>query len=416
MEEKTRLSGYRWVILLAGSLITFMANYMQYQVSAWGVEVMEMLGTDVAGLTNLMLLPMFVAVFLSIPCGTIADRIGVKKVVSIGVVLSVIGAFLRTFALTSFPAQCAGMLLIGAGIASLNCNLQKVYGTWFKEHISIAIGVFTAAACAGCVLAQAASTLFDSLFTSYLVAAVVQAVCAVVWIVFMKNTPVGEALPEPEEGAKYLSVVIKNRYVWMLGIASGMILAADTAFTGLLPSALELGKGVETTMAGTMASILTVGSFVACFVGPAIFMKIGKFKPYLFVATSLGGIALIATWFVPMGGTMWAMLVLTGFLSALSGPIVDSMLPSLPGVGVKYAGSAGGVYATLTVLFSYFLPQVISGIFGDNWMLNLGIEGVLFIASLLFIALIPEPKEPLEDDGELLEDKSSDVASLSASA
>lgn len=77
MAQEEKLSGYRWMILFVVCLICFMANFMQYQVSAWGVVVMTTLGIDAGGLTNLMLMPMLTAVFLSIPAGSLADRYGV---------------------------------------------------------------------------------------------------------------------------------------------------------------------------------------------------------------------------------------------------------------------------------------------------------------------------------------------------
>ena len=113
MDEEMKLSGYRWVVLLTVCLICFMANFMQYQVSAWGVVVMDTLGVDVAGLTNLMLMPMLTAVFLSIPAGSLADRYGVKIVVSVGLILSVIGGFIRFFMIANFAAQLVAMFLIG---------------------------------------------------------------------------------------------------------------------------------------------------------------------------------------------------------------------------------------------------------------------------------------------------------------
>lgn len=75
MAQEEKLSGYRWMILFVVCLICFMANFMQYQVSAWGVVVMTTLGIDAGGLTNLMLMPMLTAVFLSIPAGSLADRL-----------------------------------------------------------------------------------------------------------------------------------------------------------------------------------------------------------------------------------------------------------------------------------------------------------------------------------------------------
>ena len=87
--KTSTLSPYRWTILIIVCAICFMANFMQYQVSAWGVTVMDMMQTDVAGLTNLMLMPMLTAVFLSIPSGSLADKFGVKRVVSVALVVSV---------------------------------------------------------------------------------------------------------------------------------------------------------------------------------------------------------------------------------------------------------------------------------------------------------------------------------------
>ena len=197
MDKEMKLSGYRWVVLLTVCLICFMANFMQYQVSAWGVVVMDTLGIDVAGLTNLMLMPMLTAVFLSIPAGSLADRYGVKIVVSVGLILSVIGGFIRFFMIANFAAQLVAMFLIGCGIACLNANLAKVLGTWFKQQTSLAMGFFYAASCVAIVVAQAFSTMFPTLGISYLVAAVALAVTALLWILFMSNVPKGEAFLSP---------------------------------------------------------------------------------------------------------------------------------------------------------------------------------------------------------------------------
>ena len=177
--KTSTLSPYRWTILIIVCAICFMANFMQYQVSAWGVTVMDMMQTDVAGLTNLMLMPMLTAVFLSIPSGSLADKFGVKRVVSVALTISVAGGFLRSFTLGSVPAQTVAMFLIGFGIAALNANLAKILGTWFKEQTSLAMGFFYAASCVAIVIAQVFSTLMGTLFMSYLIAAFLMAAAAV---------------------------------------------------------------------------------------------------------------------------------------------------------------------------------------------------------------------------------------------
>lgn len=388
--EKSKLPGYRWVVLLVVCLVCFMANFTQYQVSAWGVSVMDMLQTDVAGLTSLMLMPMLTAVFLSIPCGSLADRYGVKRVVCVGLAISVIGGFVRCFALGSMPGQLVAMFMLGCGIAALNANLAKVLGTWFREQTSLAIGFFYAASCLAIVIAQAFSTYMGTLFISYLIAAIVLAVVAVLWFVLDRDVPEGETLPEPEPVTKYLKVAVKSKNVWFIALAYGLTLASTTAYCAILPSALELGRGIETALAGSLAAVITVGSFFACFAGPAYVVKRGKNKPFLIVTTILGAMVMFVNWFVPMGAGLWAVLIINGFLTALSGPIIQSMTPQLKEIGIKYAGSAGGIIGTVGLLCSYFIPIVISAIAGDNWVLNLGIESALFLSSLVLIILLPE--------------------------
>lgn len=402
-EEKEKLPGYRWVVLIAVCLICFMANFMQYQVSAWGVEVMDVNGIDVAGLTSMMLLPMLAGVVLSIPAGGLADRYGVKNVVIAGLVVAVIGGYVRTFMIGNYPVQMVAMFMLGFGISCLNANMTKVFGAWFKHQTSLAVGFYYAASCLAIVLAQAFSTVFGTMYVSFLVAAIALTVVALFWIFFMRNAPEGEAVPEEEPVTKYLAVAVKNKNVWLIALAYGLTLATTTQFAAILPTALELGLVVETATAGSMAAVITVGSFFACFAAPAIAIWRGKNKGFLLISTFLGAAVMAINWFVPLGPAMWAVLILNGFLSALSGPVLEAMIPALPGIGTKYAGSAGGLNTTVGMIICYFLPIGIAAVCGENWVLQFIVCAALFLASAICIALLPEtgPKGKLAQKGEL---------------
>ena len=339
MEETKKLSSYRWVILACVCGICFMANYMQYQVSAWGVVVMEGLGIEVDDLTTLMLMPMLIAVFLAIPAGGLADRFGVKRVVAVGLTVSVIAGFVRTFMIDSFPAQMVSMLGLGAGISMLNANMPKILGIWFKEKMTVAVGLFYATSCVAIVLAQSVSTLFPSLFMSYLVAAIVLTVVCICWIYLVRNVPEGETLPPAEPITKYLGRAAKSKNVWFIALIYGLTLASTGGYAMILPSAFELAKGYETTLSGSLAAIITVGSFFACLIGPAWVQKRGKNKPFLIVTTIIGAAFMVVCWFVELSPALWVLLVLNGFFSACSGPIVEAMTAQLPDIGTKYAGS-----------------------------------------------------------------------------
>ena len=66
MESRT-LSSYRWVVLLVSCLIIFIADYIQFQLSALATEIMPALGIDVAQFSALLLAPLLAGVFVSIP-------------------------------------------------------------------------------------------------------------------------------------------------------------------------------------------------------------------------------------------------------------------------------------------------------------------------------------------------------------
>lgn len=389
-KELPKLSGYRWIVLACVCSVCFMANYMQYQVSVWGVVVMEGLGIQVAELQTLMLMPMVAAIFLAIPAGMLADRFGVKRVVAIGLTMSVIAGFLRVFFIDSFPVQMASMLGIGFGMASLNANMPKILGIWFKHTMTFAVGVFYAVSCLAIVCAQSASTLFGDLHTTYLVAAVVLLVVCICWYIFAKNHPAGEELPPAEPVIKYIGVAIKSKNVWFVALIYALTLASTTGLGTIFPTIMQVARGYDMALAGNLAAVGTIGSFFACLVGPAWVQKRGKNKPFLIWTTILGAATMALIWWVQLGPSLWVLMVVNAFLTACSGPIVEAITYQLPEIGAKYAGSAGGIVTTVGMIGSYIIPIGVAAVIGENFMAMMIAYAVIFALSAVFIILLPE--------------------------
>ena len=397
--EKVKLSGYRWVILLVVCLVCILANYMQYQVSALAVYIMPMFEIDEAGFSMLLLMPMLTAVFMSIPMGTLGDKVGPKKVIGICMIIAVLGGFLRVFG-DSFALQLISMFLLGAGISALNANLIKVFSPWFMEKTQVAMGFFFASAGVGVILAQMVAPQFGSVFMSYMVAAVALTVVTCLWFLLVKNAPAGMPAVTASEGEsplKYFSVAAKSRNVWLVGLSYGFSLAACTAFAGFVPQALILGCGVDVVTAGLIASCAAFGSIIGSLVGPMICDKLGKWKPYLVVTIVIGTLLMIYFWAgvimsksIPSLPILMFVMILSGTFGAINGPIVQAMPYALPDIRGKYAGSAGGLVSTIGLLCSYFIPVAVSAVAVGSYVLNLGIESGVFLASAIFILLIPE--------------------------
>lgn len=396
--EKAKLSAYRWMILFVVCLVCILANYMQYQVSALAVQLMPMFSIDEAGFSMLLLMPMLTAVFMSIPMGTLGDKVGPKKVVGVCMIVAVAGGFLRTFG-DSFILQLISMFMLGAGISALNANLVKIFSAWFMEKTQIAMGFFFGSAGVGVILAQMVAPLFGSVFMSYFTAAIALTVVTVLWFLLVKNAPAGmpQVATSGESPLKYFSVAAKSRNVWLVGLSYGFSLAACTAFAGFVPQALILSCGVDPVTAGLIASCAAFGSIIGSLIGPAICNRLGKWKPYLVVTIVIGTLLMVYFWYgVIMSGTipslpfLMVVMVLSGAFGAINGPIVQAMPYALPDIRGKYAGSAGGLVSTIGLLCSYFIPVAVSAMAVGSYVLNLGIESLIFLASAVFILLIPE--------------------------
>ena len=383
------LPKYRWAVLAVVCLICFISNFIQFQVSSLGYIIVPQMGLTTAQFTSIMMAPFLTGVFLSIPSGMLGDRVGAKKVVAIGCVVSVLGAFGRLVA-TSYVPMLVTVFAVGVAISLVNANLIKILGIWFQQDTGKAMGIFYASSCAGIVLAQMSGPLFPTVNSAYMFSSVVMLVAAVLWIAVDKDCPAGMSLPEPEPTLEYMKVAVKSKNTWIVAIATGLGMGTTTAYAGILPQALSIGKGVDEIVAGNMAAIVTVGSFLASLIGPAVCSKFGKFKPFLIITTLIGAILMYITWHTPIGFMMWVILVLNGFFSALQGPMIQSMPIMFPEIGEKYAGSAGGIVGTVSLLVSYVIPIVIAQIAGESFALNLALEGVVFAISAICIIILPE--------------------------
>ena len=397
MDEKQlpKLSNYRWVILAIAALLDAISSYIQFQISALAVQIMPALHISPAQFQSLLMAPMLIAVFLSIPAGSLADKFGAKKIVSVGLVISVLGAYGRLFA-KNFITMFLTLLLFGVYMALLNANTLKIFGTWFKQDTNTAMGVFFASASVGIMLSQATSSLFPTVEKAYIFSSTVLLVLAVCWMIFVKDTPKGEEIPQSqteqgksESSFEFFKAAAKSKKTWYVALAVGFGMGASEAFSGILPQAFA-ARGMTPAAAGVVASVATIGSLAGSLFGPAIINKAKKAKPMMIVITALGGLLMAITWYIPLGMPLSIALILGGVFGAMTGPIMQAMPITFPEIGPKNAGSAGGLVGTVSLLLSFFLPVIISSIAGKNYALTFIIQGLVFVVQIIVLAVLPD--------------------------
>ncbi|RMC44830.1 nitrate/nitrite transporter [Lactobacillus sp. ESL0230] len=393
-----KLSNYRWVILAIAALLDAISSYIQFQISALATQIMPELHISPAQFSSLLMAPMLVAVFLSIPAGSLADRFGAKRIVAVGCIISVLGAYGRLVA-HNFASMMIMLLLFGVYMALLNANTLKLFGTWFKQDTNLAMGVFFASASIGIMLSQVTSPMFPSVEAAYMFSSSVLLVLTIGWILLVRDTPKGEELPpealKQERAASsidFFKAAAHSKKTWLVALSVGCGMGASEAFSGILPQAF-VARGLSPRTAGMIAAVGTIGSLCGSLFGPALINKAKKAKPVMIAVTILGGLLIAVTWYVPMGLPLTIALILGGLFGAVTGPVMQSMPITFPEIGPKYAGSAGGLVGTVSLLLSYCIPVIVSAIAGRNYALTFIIQGIVFALTIIFMAILPDAND-----------------------
>ncbi|MEG0757986.1 MAG: hypothetical protein RR505_06220, partial [Raoultibacter sp.] len=205
-----------------------------------------------------------------------------------------------------------------------------------------------------------------------------------------KNQPAGAAVPPSEPVMQYFGVAIKNKFVWLIAIATGLGMATATNYSGILPQAMVEVRGIDIMTANNMAAFLTIISIFGSIIGPVMCQKSGKPRIVLVIICLLGGAVMVANWYSPLGLALWIFLFFNGIFSAASGPILQALPFQLPEIGLKYAASAGGVIGSVSLIISYVLPIGIGMIAGTDYTLNFILEGAFFAIAFIPVLLLPK--------------------------
>lgn len=378
------------VALAVACLAYFVPNYAQYQASPFGTAIMERFGIEPGQFSLLFTSPMIPAIFLSIVAGLLIDRLGPKQVVGFALAITTIGCVLRVVA-GSFPVLLVGTALTGLTACFISAGAAKILAGYYgPEGVGPKMGILMAASTLAMTVGLATAGFFGSMTAAFIVSSALAAVALVLWLVVMRNPEtVREVAQTGASVGECLRVVLASRSTWMVALALAFTLGGNVVVGSFAPTALA-EKGIDSSMAGIITSVYTLGNLAGCFTAPALVgMLGGRQKPVLL------GYAVLAAVFValairPGNGVVIAVLMF------LAGNFVGGIIPmcfSLPvqfeEVGPVYAGTAGGVLTTVQVLGAILLPSfVFAPIAGADFGMMFVLGGASLIVAGVFLALV----------------------------
>ncbi|MFP5527848.1 MFS transporter [Peptococcus simiae] len=347
----------RALVVALTSFILFTANYTQYQLSPIANDIMALLNIDTQAFTAAFTAPMIPAVVFSLVSGLLVDRFGVRLILGMAVTLMAIGTVAR-MAGDTYSIFFWAMLFSGFGPAFINANAAKIFGAHFSpSRAHRMMGLAMALGCLGMTVGMATTALLPSIRTAYWIASVLAVIAVPAWWCLIAPTKVLEE-PAGVSLKSSLQAVIHHRGVWVTGLALCFIIGAALLINATMPTALAT-KGFSPASAGLYSAMISIGAIIGSFSTPYIAGWLGGLRRAIVLIVALGALALAFAWQLPAGVLLAAGLFLCGFTTSGVFPLLLAIPLSLKGIGMQFAGTAGGLIASLQLLGAVLIPGYI---------------------------------------------------------
>lgn len=386
-------SKYRWVILALVWLVYFafglilssippLVNVIAEDLSLTYSEMGVVLGSVI-----LMYLP------LAVPVGVGIDRVGHKRMITLGLLMISVSAILRSMVF-SFESLFSVVLLFGIGGPTVSVGLAKVVASFFEgRERGLASGIYMTGAAVGSASSLALTNslvlpivgTWRNVFSLYGFIGL-GIVCA--WILFARE-PEGNS-GQPNAKFQFRSMVIdllKQRDVWLVAIIGSTTFLVFYGFGNWLPTILE-AKGISPVDAGFLASIPTWVGLIGSAIIPGI-GEAGSRRPIIIASLLIEGVFMYIVG-ISCCLTLLTALIIFGIVSGAMMPLMLVVMMDLPDVGAEKTGIASGLFFSmggftgfvgpifvglLTDLTGSFLPPVL--------LLTIIVEAMILLAFIL---------------------------------
>lgn len=369
---------YRWFILFMGWLLLCLTSYNNSMLNV-RYELLEPapIGLGLSAIQFYMCItatsvaPIVIA-FIS---GLLTDKVGVKRVILYGAILTAAGGLLRVvaFGFIDFFLYC---VLMGVGLGTVGGNVPKLVGQWFHvRQIYLGIALFTTALGIGPFLALATGAMWPTWRLGFLVMGLSLVAGFIVWWIWAKDRPktfleAGRPIIGVPFKEAFLTA-IKDKSIWIILASYALVSAVVTGWIGGLPLVLVQTKELSGGVAGIIASLSVAGYIIGIVLWSWVAEKVGYMKPVYAVCMFMSGLTGWLLYIFAPGAGMWVLGIFPGLFMGAGYPLVMQMPLRLPGIGTRYAGVAMGLLVSGGHLLGFLmLPFMFTPIwetFGALW-------------------------------------------------
>jgi sugar phosphate permease len=393
-------SRYRWYILFL-AMLTYgsIAGTARLCMPVLFPEISAELGLSMVAIGTIWGMDPLAGVFMGLPGGLLADRLGVKRTLTVVCILAGIFCALRGFAVDFF-SMAAFMFMFGLMAAITPSIVPKVTAVWFSgKRLGLANGLLNVAWSIGAVIATlSAATLFSPILGGWrhvlFFFGVPPVLMGLLWWFTGREPQKQDVISTPSSGVpfrKALSNVVRIKEVWILGVILMTYWGANLGVGGYLP--LYLRNAGWDPAAADWAMTLFSGLGVVGVIPMVLFSdKIGSRK-ILMIFTTV--VLALCVGLIPIAGVpgTWILLFICGLIRTGVSALANTLVFEMKGVGATYGGTAIGLTNTLGMLGSFAAAPIGNSFSSINNNMPLVFWAVLAAVGLPLLFWLKEPKK-----------------------
>ena len=352
--ETYRVSGYRWVVIVAAIPIIVAAEVFWLTFSPVSSLAQAFYGVDSVSIDLLAMSYMIMYIALTIPASWVVDKFGFRTSLVIGSLAAAVFGVLRAVFAENFIGVLVCQFMIAASQPFLINISTRAPANWFPvQERATAAGLLTMAQYVGFVIPMVLSPILAAdasgggiprMLWYYAIFAVV---CAAIAIIFTRERPAEPAGPdEAEENLSLASMVrlFKNRnFIFVIVIAFVSIGIFNTMLT--LVEGILTPRGITIEEAGLVGGIFVIAGVFGAVILPMISDNL-RIRIRFFTA----GMILLAPLYLGItliGSFVWLLVV-----AGAAGFIVMGLAPILfqHGAEVAYPAKEGTSYGLILLM------------------------------------------------------------------
>jgi MFS family permease len=394
---------YKWYILIL-AMLTYgsIAGSARLCMPVLFPEIAKELDLSMVAIGTIWGMDPLAGVFLGLLGGLLADRFGVKRMLTVVCILAGVFGALRGFSV-DFLSMAAFMFLFGLMAAVTPSIVPKITAIWFAgKRLGLANGMLNVSWSFGAVIATLSSaTLLSPWLGGWRYVLFFFGIPPVLagllwwWTGREPEKPDADHVPVSGEPLRIaFTKVIRIRGVWVMGIILLTYWGSNMGFGGYLPLYLR-NVGWEPELADTAMTVFS-GIGVAGVIPMVLYSdRIGSRRMVIFfatlvLATCMGLIPLVSRTGV------WILLLVGGLMRSGAAALANTMIFEIKGVGGRYGGTAIGLTNTLGMVGAFVAPPLGNSLAAINGDVPIFFWAILAALALPILLIVRENKKEPE--------------------